>query len=122
MPNYRYGRPVDRANVTSPVPDAVAGAGGGAARREVVLVPSNVWRVGLVVLGALAVFDWRWPDARGWLMLVAAWREVRGACCVVSAGTALTFDAVDHRGHHLGGFIAGFFLFPLVDPREPRRH
>lgn len=27
--------------------------------------------VGLVVLGALAVFDWRWPDARGWLMLVA---------------------------------------------------
>jgi type III pantothenate kinase len=41
-----------------------------------------------------------------WLMLLAAWREQRGACCVVSAGTALTFDAVDAAGQHLGGFIA----------------
>jgi type III pantothenate kinase len=41
-----------------------------------------------------------------WLMMLAAWRQVRGACCVVSAGTALTFDAIDRHGHHLGGFIA----------------
>lgn len=41
-----------------------------------------------------------------WLMLLAAWSEVRGACCVVSAGTALTFDAVSADGQHLGGFIA----------------
>lgn len=41
-----------------------------------------------------------------WLMLLAAWCEQRGACCVVSAGTALTFDAVDAQGQHLGGFIA----------------
>lgn len=41
-----------------------------------------------------------------WLMLLAAWSEVRGACCVVSAGTALTFDAVDSEGQHQGGFIA----------------
>lgn len=41
-----------------------------------------------------------------WLMLLAAWSEVRGACCVVSAGTALTFDAVNHEGQHQGGFIA----------------
>lgn len=41
-----------------------------------------------------------------WLMLLAAWSEVRGACCVVSAGTALTLDAVDAGGQHLGGFIA----------------
>jgi type III pantothenate kinase len=41
-----------------------------------------------------------------WLMLLAAWREQRGACCVVSAGTALTFDAVDVQGQHMGGFIA----------------
>lgn len=27
--------------------------------------------VGLAVLGVLAAFDWRWPDARGWLLLVA---------------------------------------------------
>jgi len=41
-----------------------------------------------------------------WLMLLAAWSEVRGACCVVSAGTALTFDAVSAEGQHQGGFIA----------------
>lgn len=41
-----------------------------------------------------------------WLMLLAAWSEVRGPCCVVSAGTALTFDAVDAQGQHQGGFIA----------------
>lgn len=41
-----------------------------------------------------------------WLMLLAAWSEVRGPCCVVSAGTALTFDAVTADGHHQGGFIA----------------
>lgn len=41
-----------------------------------------------------------------WLMLLAAWSDVRGACCVVSAGTALTFDAVDDKGQHQGGFIA----------------
>ncbi|MGH8460731.1 MAG: type III pantothenate kinase [Stenotrophobium sp.] len=41
-----------------------------------------------------------------WLMMLAAWREAGGACCVVSAGTALTFDAADDLGRHLGGFIA----------------
>ena len=41
-----------------------------------------------------------------WLMMLAAWRETGGACCVVSAGTALTFDAIDARGRHQGGFIA----------------
>ena len=41
-----------------------------------------------------------------WLMMLAAWRETCGACCVVSAGTALTFDAIDARGRHQGGFIA----------------
>lgn len=41
-----------------------------------------------------------------WMMLLAAWKEVRGPFCVVCAGTALTFDAVDERGQHLGGIIA----------------
>lgn len=27
--------------------------------------------VGVVLLGALALFDWRWPDAKGWALLVA---------------------------------------------------
>lgn len=41
-----------------------------------------------------------------WLCLLAAWSEAGGPACVASAGTALTFDAVDARGRHLGGVIA----------------
>lgn len=41
-----------------------------------------------------------------WLAMLAAWRLHRGAFCVVSAGTALTFDRVDAGGQHLGGLIA----------------
>ncbi|TAM12352.1 MAG: type III pantothenate kinase [Nevskiaceae bacterium] len=41
-----------------------------------------------------------------WLMLLAAWTRTHGAACVASAGTALTFDAVDTHGQHLGGCIA----------------
>ncbi len=41
-----------------------------------------------------------------WLILLAGWSRQRGAACVVSAGTALTFDAVDAGGQHLGGVIA----------------
>lgn len=41
-----------------------------------------------------------------WLAMLGVWRTVRGAFCVVSAGTALTFDAVDADGNHLGGLIA----------------
>jgi type III pantothenate kinase len=40
-----------------------------------------------------------------WLALVAAWAQQRGASCVVGAGTALTVDAVDADGRHLGGII-----------------
>ena len=41
-----------------------------------------------------------------WLTMLALWCELRGAFVVASAGTALTFDAVDGRGQHLGGVIA----------------
>lgn len=41
-----------------------------------------------------------------WLMLLAAWRQARRPLCVVCAGTALTFDAVNKKGRHLGGVIA----------------
>lgn len=41
-----------------------------------------------------------------WLCMLAAWTRVRAAFCAVSAGTALTFDAVDDGGQHLGGVIA----------------
>lgn len=41
-----------------------------------------------------------------WLALIAAWRELGEACCVIDAGTAITLDVLDERGSHLGGWIA----------------
>lgn len=41
-----------------------------------------------------------------WLMMLALWSETREAFGVGGAGTALTYDAVDANGQHLGGFIA----------------
>ena len=40
-----------------------------------------------------------------WVGVLAAHRLTRGAACVVNAGTAVTFDAVDAQGLHLGGLI-----------------
>jgi len=58
---------------------------------------------GLGVRGAYAN-----PAAFGvdrWLALVAARQRVAGPVCVVDAGTAVTFDALDGAGTHLGGLI-----------------
>ncbi len=41
-----------------------------------------------------------------WLLLLAGWARGQGAFKVASAGTALTFDAVDASGQHQGGVIA----------------
>ena len=40
-----------------------------------------------------------------WVALIAAYRLSGGAACVIDAGTAVTLDAVDVRGRHLGGLI-----------------
>ena len=40
-----------------------------------------------------------------WMAIIAAWAEVQAACLVVDAGTAVTLDAVDGDGRHLGGQI-----------------
>ena len=40
-----------------------------------------------------------------WLAMVAAWIRKRQACCVVDCGTAVTIDAIDNSGRHLGGLI-----------------
>lgn len=43
-----------------------------------------------------------------WVAMIGAWAEVDGACLVVDAGTAVTIDALDSSGKHLGGqIIAG---------------
>lgn len=40
-----------------------------------------------------------------WVALVGAWSELGRACVVVDAGTAVTIDALDDDGNHLGGMI-----------------
>ncbi|HEY3517231.1 MAG TPA: type III pantothenate kinase [Gammaproteobacteria bacterium] len=40
-----------------------------------------------------------------WVAVLAAYHAARGAACAISAGTAVTFDAVDAAGVHLGGLI-----------------
>ena len=40
-----------------------------------------------------------------WVAMIGAWAEVGDACLVVDAGTALTIDALDESGRHLGGQI-----------------
>lgn len=40
-----------------------------------------------------------------WVALIGARAEFRSAVCVVDAGTAVTIDALDREGRHLGGLI-----------------
>ena len=54
------------------------------------------------------VCGYKAPETLGvdrWLAMIATRRSVDGPFAVVCAGTALTFDAVDAGGKHLGGFI-----------------
>lgn len=70
-------------------------------------VPATIARVRQDLLGLHVAYED--PTRLGvdrWLMLLAAWKLAGGAACVGAAGTALTFDAVDAQGQHLGGVIA----------------
>jgi len=40
-----------------------------------------------------------------WVAMIGAWAEIQAACLVVDAGTAVTIDALDDKGQHLGGQI-----------------
>ena len=40
-----------------------------------------------------------------WVAMIGAWNEVGAASLVVDAGTAVTIDAIDDSGQHLGGQI-----------------
>lgn len=41
-----------------------------------------------------------------WLAMIGAHRHYAGALCVADCGTAITFDALQADGRHLGGLIA----------------
>lgn len=52
--------------------------------------------------------SYREPSRMGvdrWLAMIAAWERVGDSVCVVDAGSALTIDFLDERGHHRGGYI-----------------
>lgn len=54
-----------------------------------------------------------------WVAMVGAWREFGRALVVVDAGTAVTIDAVDGSGQHLGGqILPGFALMSRALGRE----
>jgi len=40
-----------------------------------------------------------------WVAMIAAWAELQSSCLIVDAGTAVTLDAIDDDGFHLGGQI-----------------
>lgn len=40
-----------------------------------------------------------------WVAMIGAWTELESACVIVDAGTAVTIDAIDDNGQHLGGQI-----------------
>lgn len=40
-----------------------------------------------------------------WVAMIGAWAELQSTCLVVDAGTAVTIDAIDDQGVHLGGQI-----------------
>ena len=40
-----------------------------------------------------------------WVAMIGAWAEIQSSCVVVDAGTAVTIDALDDDGCHLGGQI-----------------
>ncbi len=40
-----------------------------------------------------------------WVAMIGAWAETESACLIVDAGTAVTLDAIDDSGMHLGGQI-----------------
>jgi type III pantothenate kinase len=40
-----------------------------------------------------------------WLSLIVTWHKYKSPACIVSCGTAVTIDGLDHQGKHLGGLI-----------------
>jgi type III pantothenate kinase len=54
------------------------------------------------------VNSYRQPRRLGvdrWVAMIGAWAEFESTCLVVDAGTAVTIDALDASGRHLGGQI-----------------
>ncbi|HUF72184.1 MAG TPA: type III pantothenate kinase [Gammaproteobacteria bacterium] len=97
--------PIDRVLVANVAGPEVAGRIDAAVRSRLGFAPEFV-QVEARAHGIECAY--REPATLGvdrWLAMIAARRLVEGPLAVVSAGTALTFDAVDAGGRHLGGLI-----------------
>ena len=54
-----------------------------------------------------------------WAAVIAAWNRGLAPCVVACAGTALTIDQLDERGHYLGGaIVAGYHA--MLDRKSTR--
>ncbi len=98
------GAGIERAVVASVVSDAFTGELLEALTAA--SVPAARVRVAPAAFGLRIAY--RDPEALGvdrWLSMIAGCEDRSAPLCVVNAGTAVTFDAVDADGSHLGGFI-----------------
>jgi type III pantothenate kinase len=127
---YEAGRPVSRGSASlrgdaDAYASLAAALDDGIARVLVANVAGDAvaGRISATVAGRLAIapeFVRVQPKAHGiecayqkpetlgvdrWLAMIAVRQRADGAFAVISAGTAVTFDAVDSEGHHLGGLI-----------------
>ncbi|MCP5191100.1 MAG: type III pantothenate kinase [Pseudomonadales bacterium] len=91
----------------------VCSVAGGAVGDAVVAAAKQMWSLPVKTLKTSAVHaglvcGYPEPSRLGvdrWAAMVGAWLRGHHGFMVADAGSALTIDAVDDRGHHLGGYI-----------------
>jgi type III pantothenate kinase len=69
-------------------------------------VPLRLTQASREAAGVLNLYER--PEQLGsdrWAAMIGAWHRTRGACLVVSAGTAVTIDTLNERGEFVGGMI-----------------
>lgn len=102
---FLAGRPVQRVRVAAVAGDHLLEAVLGVCRQRWHLEPE----IAVVQEQCAGVRQgYRDPARLGvdrWLGILAAYNRVKGACVVVSCGTALTVDLVTAAGEHRGGYI-----------------
>jgi len=113
----RAGREVLRRTWRSlPVPQSicVSNVAGAEVARVISQTCLSLWGMNPVFASPLRTFSgftviYQEPKKLGvdrWLAALAAWTRYAGPTLVVDCGTAVTVDAVDACGQHLGGVIA----------------
>lgn len=96
LPQKVIGCNVAAETLTSPVSEYWQGRG----------ISVSWFKSGKSCCGVTSLYDH--PEQLGpdrWAALIGAWHSAKKACLVVSAGTALTMDALNHTGEFVGGLI-----------------